>query len=76
MEKQDMKQQKKHEVLPLPGIRRKAQNGHPPASSMISGEAGKVYRSAPHTANNLASDNLLNDWDMTAADAQDFGRKW
>lgn len=35
---------------------------------------GKVFHDGPVCGNDLALENLMNDFDMTAADAQDFGR--
>lgn len=65
MAKQGMKRpeppRRKNSLPPVPEIREKAKNG-PSAAS-------------PMPENKLASENLFNDWDMTAADVQDFGRK-
>lgn len=36
--------------------------------------SGKVFRDGPLNSNDLAVDNLMNELDMTAADAQDLGR--
>ena len=37
---------------------------------------GKAERSASHPNTELGMENLMNDFDMTAADIQDFWRKW
>ena len=75
MAKQGMKrpepQRKKNEYPPVPEIKGAAKHGHIKAAPLIPGANGKVF----HGDNDLAGDNQMNDWDMTAADAQDFGRE-
>lgn len=87
MAKQGMKrpeiEHRKNTVLPVPSISGKAKSGKVKASPLIAGENGKVYHSVPHTEgkissafpaidNDLAIDNVINDFDMTAADLQDL----
>lgn len=78
MAKQGMKrpepERKKNTHPPVPELHGAAKHGRTKAAPLIPGANGKVYHGAPHGRNDLAGDNLLNDWDMTAADAQDFGR--
>jgi hypothetical protein len=72
MAKQGMKrpepERKKNTLPPVPELWGKAR-------PLIPGGDGKVFHDIPGGANDLAADNLMNDWDMTAADLQDFGRK-
>ena len=74
---------KKNTVTPVPIIEGKAKSGKEKANPLIAGTEGKVYHATPHTEskipsvfpaidNDLAVDNLTNDFDMTAADLQDF----
>ena len=74
MAKQGMKrpepERKKNPVPPVPQISGKAKHGHIQASPLVAGGHGKVW----HGGNDLAVDNMMNDFDMTAADLQDFGR--
>lgn len=88
MAKQGMKHYyTKHETTDAPAvpeIRGKAKSGKAKARPLIAGSDGKVYHTAPHAAateipdafpaidNDLAAENLLNDFDMTAADLQDL----
>lgn len=83
MAKKDMKQyypkHRKNDVAPVPEIGGKAKSGKVKARPLIAGaENGKVYHTVPHTAslsaadNDLAAENAANDFDMTAADLQDF----
>ena len=78
MAKQGMKRptfnRKKNEVPPVPEISGKAKHGHNPAPPLIAGSQGKVWHGASHEENDLAVENLMNDFDMTAADLQDFER--
>lgn len=78
MAKQGMKRQeperKKNKVTPVPEISGKAKRGHNPAPPLIAGSQGKVWHGASHEENDLAVENLMNDFDMTAADLQDFER--
>ena len=65
-------------------IRGKAKSGKVKARNLIAGENGKVYHGISHVAepkipsafsaidNDLAVENLSNDFDMTAADMQDL----
>ena len=87
MAKQGMKRpEPKHEknaVTPVPIINGKAKSGKIKANPLIAGTNGKVYHSVPHEEdkisavfpaidNDLAVENFANDFDMTAADLQDF----
>lgn len=71
MAKQGMKrpepERKKNELPPVPELRGKAR-------PLVPGGDGKVFHYSS-AANDLAADNLMNDWDMTAADLQDFRRE-
>lgn len=79
MAKQGMKRptfnRKKNEVPPVPEIRGKAKHGHNPAPPLITGDIGKVWHGSPYAGNDLGVDNLMDDFDMTAADIQDFRRE-
>lgn len=76
MAKQGMKRptfnRKKNEVPPVPEISGKAKHGHNPAPPLITGDNGKVWHGSPYAGNDLGADNLMDDFDMTAADIQDF----
>lgn len=78
MAKQGMKRpepgHRKNELPPVPEIHGKARHGHEQAPPLIPGGDGKVFHGRPHEEHDLAADNLMNDWDMTMADAQDLGR--
>lgn len=74
---------KKNTLAPVPGINGKAKCGKIKANPLIAGADGKVYHTASHTENvipafypaidnDLAVENLTNDFDMTAADLQDL----
>lgn len=80
MAKQGMKrpepERKRNEVPPVPEISGKAKHGHNQAAPLIPGENGKVWHGTPHEMDDLATENRMNDFDMTAADLQDFWRKW
>ncbi len=66
----------------VPEIQGKAKSGKIKARPLIAGEKGKVYHAVPHAEeipavfpaidNDLAVENLENDFDMTAADRQDL----
>lgn len=66
MAKQGMKrpepERRKNDVPPVPEIQGKAKHGH--------------HKAPPMAGNDLTMENLMNDWDMTGADIQDFWRKW
>ena len=73
----------KNEFPAVPIISGKAKSGKVKANPLIAGANGKVYHSVPHTEdkipavfpaidNDLAVENLTNDFDMTAADIQDL----
>ena len=73
----------KPDIPPVPEISGKAKSGKVKARNLIAGADGKVYHSAPHAEekipdvfpaidNDLAVENIKNDFDMTAADLQDF----
>ena len=87
MAKQGMKRPEiKHEkntVTPVPILSGKAKSGKVKANPLIAGSKGKVYHGIPHKEdkiaavfpaidNDLAVENFANDFDMTAADLQDF----
>lgn len=86
MAKQGMKrfypERDKNDGPPVPEIGGKAKSGKVKARPMIPGTAGKVYHAVPHADtippvyaaidNDLAVENLENDFDMTAADRQDL----
>ena len=88
MAKQGMKhyytRHDKKEAPPVPEISGKAKSGKVKARNLIAGAGGKVYHGIPHAAepkipaafpaidNDLAVENLNNDFDMTAADLQDL----
>ena len=68
---------------PVPIINGKAKSGKEKANPLIAGTHGKVYHSIPHSKstipavfpaidNDLAVENLTNDFDVTAADLQDL----
>lgn len=89
MAKQGMKHYyTKHEnkqSVSVPEISGKAKSGKKKARPIIAGSMGKVYHGIPHSDeipsaysaidNDLAVENLENDFDMTAADLQDFRKK-
>ncbi len=73
----------KNTVTPVPELQGKAKSGKEKANPPIAGMGGMVYHSAPHAEdkipaafpaidNDLAVENLTNDFDMTAADRQDL----
>ena len=73
----------KNMVTPVPIINGKAKCGKAKAKPLIANTNGKVYHSIPHKEDNippafpaidndLALENLTNDFDMTAADMQDL----
>ena len=73
----------KNTVPPVPIINGKAKSGKEKANPLIAGAGGKVYHGVPHAEakipsvfpaidNDLAVENFTNDFDMTAADLQDF----
>ena len=88
MAKQGMKRlerehQHKDTSMTVPIINGKAKRGKAKANPLIAGGSGKVYHSVPHAEskipdafpaidNDLAADNLINDFDMTGADLQDL----
>lgn len=75
--------QEKNDIPQVPQISGKAKSGKAKANPLIAGSNGKVYHSVPHAEdkispvfptidNDLAVENFANDFDMTAADLQDF----
>jgi len=74
--------QEKTNAALVPEIQGKAKSGKIKARPLIPGENGKVYHGVPHAEeipaafpaidNDLAVENLENDFDMTAADRQDL----
>lgn len=78
---------RKNDSEPVPEIQGKARSGREKARPLITGEQGgngKVFHGIPHSEfdtipaafgaidNDLAAENILNDFDMTAADMQDL----
>lgn len=80
MAKQGMKRPepegKKNAVPPVPEISGRAKHGHEKARPLIAEDPAKVRHGAVHGNTELGMENLMNDFDMTAADIQDFWRKW
>ena len=86
MAKQGMKRfdpkRDKNDAVPVPKIHGKAKHGHRKALPLIPGGEGKVYHGVPHSENiptafrgidnDLAAENMVNDFDMTMADLQDL----
>lgn len=88
MAKKDMKHGYTRQAEPsapsVPLISGKAKSGKAKAKPLIPGTNGKVYHAVPHAAtdaippvfpaidNDLAAENLENDFDMTAADLLDL----
>lgn len=88
MAKQGMKhyytRHKKQDAPSVPEISGKAKSGKRKVLPLIPGSHGKVYHAVPHTDpdsipsvysaidNDLAVENLENDFDMTRADIQDI----
>lgn len=77
--------QKKSTAPAVPVIQGKAKSGKEKANPLIANTEEKVYHSTPHKENkghsafavmdnDLAIENLANDFDLTAADLQDFSR--
>lgn len=89
MAKQGMKRfypkHDKNSAAPVPEIQGKAKHGHHKARPLIPGGEGKVYHAVPHSDNippvfraidnDLAAENMVNDFDMTMADLQDLEEK-
>ena len=75
-------ERRKNTFAPVPIISGKAKSGKVKANPLIAGAEGKVYHRVPHEEsissafpaidNDLAAENLTNDFDMTAADLQDL----
>lgn len=86
MAKQGMKRfypkHDRNDAAPVPQLQGKAKSGKVKAPPMIPGTLGKVYHGVPHAEhtppafpaidNDLAVENMENDFDMTAADRQDL----
>ncbi len=76
MAKQGMKRfepkHPKNDLPPVPQIQGKARTGKEKARPLIPGTEGKVWHTEPYAGNDLARDNQMDKWDMTAADRQDF----
>jgi hypothetical protein len=87
MAKQGMKrpeiEHRKNEISPVPILEGKAKSGKIKANPLIAGADGKVYHSVtqtqdrlsavyPAVENDLAAENIINDFDMTLADLQDL----
>lgn len=85
MAKQGMKRfypkRDKNDADPVSQIQGKTKHGHHKAHPLIPGGEGKVYHTTPHREmpafsgldNDLALENMVNDFDMTMADLQDLG---
>lgn len=80
MKRMDREHEKKHAPA-VPEISGKAKSGKEKARPLIAGfgePVGKVYHSVPHKLsvydNDLAIENLQNDFDMTPLDIQDMKR--
>lgn len=76
MAKQGMKrpefEHRKNDLPPVPQINGKARSGKEKAAPLIPGGMGKVFHNAPpHERNDLAVENLRDNFDLTAADLQD-----
>lgn len=81
--KHDYTEHRKNDTMSVPQISGKAKSGKKKACPRIAGVPGadgKVYHSTPHKPtllsvidNELAVENMENNWDMTMADLQDFG---
>lgn len=75
MAKQGMKRpeigHRKNEMPPVPQINGKARSGKEKAAPLVAGGMGKVWHDAPHESNAPAVENLLDQFDTTAADLQD-----
>ena len=80
MAKQGMKrpepERRKNDIAPVPEISGRAKHGHHRAAAPVAGENGKVWHGVPHPEDDLSTENMMNDFGMTAADLQDFRRKW
>lgn len=76
MAKQGMKrpeyEDRKNNMTPVPQINGKARSGKEKAAPLVAGGMGKVWHDAPHASNDLAVENLLDEFDLTAADLQDL----
>ena len=87
MAKQGMKrpepEHRKNDYPPVPEINGKAKTGKIKANPLIANTDGKVFHTTPHVEdklsavfpaidNDLAIENMTNDFDMTAADLQDL----
>ena len=79
MAKQGMKrpefERKKNDFPSVPEINCKAKHGHNRAAPLIAGENGKVWHGKSHAEDDLTTENMMNDFDMTTADLQDFRRE-
>ena len=62
--------------LSVPELSGKAKTGNRPAPPMIPDGSGKVFHTKPFAVydNDLAAENLVNDFDISAADLQDLGQ--
>lgn len=76
MAKQGMKrpefEHRKNEVPPVSQISGKARSGKEKAAPLVAGGMGKVWHDAPYESNDLAIENLREDFDLSDADAQDL----
>ena len=80
--KHDYTGHKQADAAAVPEITGKAKSGKVKARPLIPGTMGKVYHAVPHAEkippafpaidNDLAVENLANDFDMTMADRQDL----
>ena len=79
MAKQGMKrpeyERTKNDFPPVPEISGGAKHGHNRAAPLIAGGNGKVWHGASHAEDDMTLENMINDFDMTAADLQDFRKE-
>lgn len=76
MAKQGMKhyytKREKNDAPPVPTLQGPAKSGKKQARPLIPGAGGKVFHTGPYGDNDLAADNLREEFDLTAADLQDL----
>lgn len=77
MAKQGMKrpefEHRKNEVPPVPELGGKARSGKEKAPPMVAGGMGRVWHEAPpYESNDLAIENLREDFDLSDTDVQDL----
>lgn len=76
MAKQGMKrpefEHRKNEMPPVPQISGKARSGKEKAPPLVASGMGKVWHDGPYESNDLAVENLRDEFDLTDADLQDL----